>query len=296
MDIGGGLSYVTGPMGAGKTLFACRRIVQGLTSGKYVVTNVRLLDGWENYAARRILRYSPLSWHKENMLAAKLRSRYIYLEHFEDATFFKLPEQKVGQESRGLMIWDEVHNDMNNRDWMEDGKKELLKWATQLRKLGWQAFFLSQHADNTDVGLRRVCSWTIKLQNQKEQTRLLGMKVTPWPLFLAFWYPANVVTGRAQPAKIERYFLSWHRKIYNTLDLYHGLHSEFEANTRILNLPVGGIEATALAAWKADRERERLERQAQEAKEIRRKKGSAKKLSQSGNATVRLLPSSSQGG
>lgn len=275
MNIGGGLSYVTGPMGAGKTLFGCRKIVQSLAQGKYVVTNIRLREDWETYAAKRILRYSPLSWHKETALAAKLKSHYIYLDNFEDATYFQLPPRKgrASHESRGVMIWDEVHNDLNNRDWMEAGRKEMLKWGTQLRKLGFSAFFLSQHADNTEVALRRICGYQIRLQNQREQTRLLGFRVTPWPLFLAFWYPANVVQQKGGPVLTERYFLSWHRNIYDTLDLYHGLHSEYQANTKVMTLPDGGIDADILAAWRTDRELDRTERMAAlaAAQEMRRR-------------------------
>lgn len=267
MNIGGGLSFVTGPMGSGKSLFGTRKIVARLSEGKYVLTNIELLPGWEHVAARHILRYSPLSWHKEQKLAKKLASHYIFLETFEDATFFSPPVPKDGQrEGRAALIWDEVHNDMNNRDWMESSQKTVMKWATQLRKLGFEAYFLSQHSDNTDVALRRVCNYQIRLQNQREQTRLLGMRVTPWPLFLAVWYPSNITLGsRSQPVKIERYFLSWHRKLYDTLALYHGLHSEHQANTKLFPLPHGGLEEDVLIAWKMDRRQERAIRDAEAA-------------------------------
>lgn len=276
MKIGGGLSYVTGPMGAGKTLWGTRTGVQALMENKYWLTNIRLRDGWEEIVTKHLIRYNPFAYGRASEIEKKLRGHYIYLDAFEDATFIKVPGTG---EARAVMIWDEVHNDMNNRDWMESGRKELLKWGTQLRKLGFAGYFLSQHADNTDVSLRRVSSYIIKLQNQREHTRMLGIRVTPWPLFLAFWYPANVIIGKGQPIKTERYFLSWHRHLYDTLDLYHGLHKQHQDNVRVMELPHGGIDPEALAEWTAARRRERIERAAAAVSDASSlKRGSVKSL------------------
>ena len=47
----------------------------------------------------------------------------------------------------------------------------------------------------------------MRLQNQREQTRLLGLRVSPWPLFLASWFPTHIVHGKTgSPVKVERYF------------------------------------------------------------------------------------------
>lgn len=263
MKMAGGLTFVTGPMGSGKSLFGTRKIVSNLAQGKYVLSNIALLPGWEQKAARHLLRFSPLSWGKERELSEKLRSRYIFLESIEDATFFELPEKGGMREGVGTLVWDEVHNDLNNREWMESSQKLLTKWATQLRKLRFEAYFLTQHADNTDVALRRICNYHVHLQNQREQTRLLGMRVTPWPLFLAIWYPANVkLIQRTKPILVERYFLDWHRHLYDTLSLYHGLHAEYQANTKVFKLPDGGVDEAAIAAWKIERRKERAMRDA----------------------------------
>ena len=71
--------------------------------------------------------------------------------------------------------------------------------------------------------MRRVCNWQIRLQNQKEQTRFMGVRVSPVPLFLARWYATNIPDGsRVKAEKVERYFLSWHKRLYDTHDLYSG--------------------------------------------------------------------------
>ena len=49
----GGLNYVVGPMGSGKSMFGVRTIVTALVSGRSVITNVRLYDGWESMVCKR---------------------------------------------------------------------------------------------------------------------------------------------------------------------------------------------------------------------------------------------------
>jgi hypothetical protein len=240
MKVGGGLNYVTGPMGAGKSLYGVRTIVQAVSMERYAITNVELLPGWADRVARHF------AWWRGRRararIAAKLEGFYVYETELEPAMRYRLPGRG---ESRGVFVWDETHNDLNNRDWRDEGRGAILEWATQLRKLGFAGYLLSQHAENTDVALRRVCSYLVRLQNQREQTRLLGLRVTPWPLFLAAWYPAHLAFKGAQmkPTRVERYFLGWHRHLYDTHGLYHGLAGDHRSD--LVLLPSGGRVAPA---------------------------------------------------
>lgn len=236
MKIAGGLCYVVGPMGSGKSFYAVRKIVAALTSSKYVVTNVRLYDDYAEKIARHM---APASRRNRQIIRDKCLGHYIFEENLQEAMKYRLPGKG---EARGLFIWDETHNDLNNRSWRADGRGEILEWGTQLRKLGFLGFLLSQSADNTDAQLRRICNYLVRLRNQKEQTRLLGIRVTgPLPpLFLACWYPTHVpLTTKIQAEYIERYFLNWQKNLYDTHDLYHGLSDEDEADT--IRLPHGGM-------------------------------------------------------
>jgi hypothetical protein len=181
-----------------------------------------------------------------------MRGYYLFVEELDHAFNLITSTEIPGTgESRAKFYWDESQNDLNNRTWRgksADDKKrreeaekrvDILEVATQFRKLGIEGYVLSQHTDNTDVAIRRACNWVIRMQNQREQTRVLGMRITPWPLFLAFWYPANVVMGKAQPIKTERYFLDWHRKIYDTMGLYHGVANRAEGGR--VTLPKHGL-------------------------------------------------------
>jgi hypothetical protein len=245
VKVGGGLNYVTGPMGAGKSLYGVRCIVEALIGGRYCVTNIELVPDAPERIARH---YAPVSPRKRRAIADKCRRYYVHETDLAEAIRYRLPGTG---EARGLFMWDEGHNDLNNRSWRErrelfknerTGGDVLLEWATQLRKLGFVGFLLSQHMDNTDAALRRVCNFAVRLQNQREQIRLLGMRATPWPLFLAYWYPANIglAGSRIPPVKIERYFLSWHRNLYDTFGLFHGLDTDAHEALGLHRLPEGG--------------------------------------------------------
>jgi hypothetical protein len=241
VKVGGGLNYVTGPMGAGKSLYGVRRIVEAVTSGRYVVTNVELRGEAFDRIATHVARFSSTRTVRRKY-AERFRSLYVLERDLGEAVRYRLPGEGEG---RGLFVWDEAHNDLNNRSWRDEGRAELLGWATQLRKLGFVGYLLSQHADNTDAALRRVCNFQVRLQNQREQTRLLGLRVTPWPLFLAIWLPTNTpFVAKQKPLKVERYFLDWHRHLYDTHGLYGGLVDELH-DDRAIYLPAGGRRSVA---------------------------------------------------
>lgn len=234
MRTGGGLNFVTGPMGSGKSLFAVRRIVGAVTSGQYVITNVDLTPRWEHRVAFHVSPWS--SKEKRRVMAERFAQLYVHETVLAEARRYRVPGSGEG---RALFVWDEGHNDLNNRKWKDEGRDELLTWATQLRKLGFIGYLLTQHSDNTDAALRRIANHQIKLQNQREQTRLLGMRVSPWPLFLAYWYPTHlgVAGARLQATRVERYFLTWHRHLYDTMGLFHGLDADADDLTGAIHLP-----------------------------------------------------------
>lgn len=240
MNVGGGLRYVTGPMGAGKSLYGVRAIVARIIAGDYAVTNIKLN---EDYAERIGFHLAPVSKRNRRKIADKCRRFYVYETSLDEARRYRLPGKG---ESRALFVWDEAHNDLNNRTY-RDRDQSLLEWATQLRKLGFEGVLLSQSHENTDAQLRRICNWLVRLQNQRESTRFLGVRVSPWPLFIAWWYMSNVPQGsKVTPMRTERYFLSWHRHLYDTLDLFHGvalLDDSLEAG--VVELPAGGRDPGA---------------------------------------------------
>lgn len=250
MKVGGGLYYVTGPMGSGKSLFGVRQGVDAIVHGRYWITNQRLYavgdEKCPEGAFVRIARHYARTASKRRIaqLAAAYESFYVYETDINQACRYRVPGKG---ESRAVFAWDETHNDLNNRTY-KDREQGLLEWATQLRKLGFVGFLLSQHHSNTDAQLRRIANGLVALVNQREQHRVLGMRLRFLPpLFLAYWLPlSNVGTGPIQPWRVDRYPLTWHRKLYDTLDLYHGLAAS-DASGGSIVLPAGGRPRVASA-------------------------------------------------
>lgn len=274
----GGMSYVVGPMGSGKSMFGVRTILRAVRQGKYAVTNVRLLPGWEHDAARKL--YPRARGVQREQVARKLLALYIYEPSLVQAMRFRLPCAYCGgdvlvvddasravsddpstcnhvgpeNESRAVCVWDETHNDLNNRTWdgstasdrdavREDKRQRarIVTWCTQLRKLGYSGYLLSQHHENTDAQLRRVCNYIIRLQNQR--TRGIGVLLPKrFALFLVYWYPAHLGDGttRVQSVRKERYFLPWHRRLYNSWELFADLADHGDPENAPIYLPAGG--------------------------------------------------------
>lgn len=235
-----GLSYVTGPMGAGKSYFLVREIEEALGKGRYVITNVKLKPD----AFRRIARHefvAPLLTGGFKRRARRLASRYVYVTDIEEAVAHRLPCRCPGvprggvcgnevhvppREGDGLIAWDEGQDQLWNRDWndpeLKQQRKRLLKIMTRLRKMGYACLLASQNKDNTEKQLRNICTWEIRLVNQREMGRILGVRILPMPLFLAGYYAAQNAMPNARPEYTKRYLLNWKRKLYSTVDLTYG--------------------------------------------------------------------------
>src|SRR3954451_5030693 len=136
----GGLNYVVGPMGSGKSMFGVRTIVTALLSGRYVITNVRLYDGWESMVCRREF---PADWRNPERRARReawLGGHYVYVTSLAEAMRFRLPPPEGHDErprvvegkppsvkpelmeGRGVCVWDESHNELNNREYQGHGR------------------------------------------------------------------------------------------------------------------------------------------------------------------------------
>ena len=262
-----GLNYVVGPMGSGKSMFGVKTIIEAVAKGNYAVTNVRLLDGWEYELAKKNFPRDR-SHDRREARAAWLRGHYIFERGLSTAMRYRLPCAFCGgdasscghsgpqQEGRGVFVWDETHNDLNNRDYQGVGttsqernqsalyRRLILRWATQLRKLGYCGYLLSQHEENTDAQLRRVCNHIIKLQNQRHKGvgRVLPRRMT---MFLVYWYPSHLADGttRHPPTRFYRYILPWYRVLYDSWETFHGLDDDLDDDRAPIQLPKGGRSA-----------------------------------------------------
>lgn len=273
-----GLNYVVGPMGSGKSMFGVRTIIEALVRGQYAITNVRLLPGWAELVVKK--KWPREARDPERLRAAidRLQGFYVYETSLRTAMRYRLPCVRCGgntrecghvgpdQEGRAVFVWDETHNDLNNRDFEGSGSDEkilfkgkrmterqadkerrrmTIRWATQLRKLGFSGYLLSQHHENTDAQLRRVCNHIIRLQNQRNSEGGWIAKLLPkrWTLFLVYWYPSHLASSTPehmiQPIRRERYWLPWTRHLYDSWDTFHDIDALDDEDSPVLLSPNG---------------------------------------------------------
>lgn len=216
------IAYVTGPLGAGKTYYGCRKIADGLLKGKVVLTNVQLAENWEHTILSHAPHYRIAGKRRKREFRMEMRERYAYVPSIDEIVHARIHGR--GQE-RGIRVIDEAHNEINNREWAEHNQKQMLKVMALSRKRGWDDYIIAQHQNNTDAALRRIATVEIRMVDWQQVTKLpvFQTKLLPFHLFLAQAYPTNIpanVKRAGTPLWKELFLLSWQRKLYNTFQDY----------------------------------------------------------------------------
>lgn len=201
-------------------MYGARQSGRALLEGRVVATNMRFVENWEHLVLKRAPHYKIAGRRMKAEYRLEMSERYYYQPDLK-----KLLATRVhGRgEHRGVMILDEAHNEMNNRDWADENQREALQYLTLLRKRGFWGYLISQHKDNTDAAARRIAAAEIRIVNWKQLTRvpLLGTPLLPVPLFLAMAYPTNVPAHAVSSNKIlfrELYTIGWYRNLYDTFE------------------------------------------------------------------------------
>lgn len=166
-----------GTPGSGKSYGAVYRIVECLMQGKTVVANINLVSGWSQKLARRS--FEGL-WRDRSELASLYRSRYIVSSDPQEISRIRL---RGRGESRGLIVLDECHLIFNSRDWRNS--MQWIKFFSQHRKLGWDVLLVSQNVDAIDTQIRYLAEFHTSIRNlRKMRIPILGLPLSPWPMFL----------------------------------------------------------------------------------------------------------------
>lgn len=129
--------FVTGKLGAGKTLCAVGRIRDYLLKGRLVATNLDI--------------------NIDKMI--RRESNHFYYRLPDKPTVEDLDHLPSGNESydeslNGLLVFDECGTWFNSRNWNDKGRKALIDWFLHARKKGWDIIFIVQDISIVDKQAR----------------------------------------------------------------------------------------------------------------------------------------------
>lgn len=131
--------FVTGKLGAGKTLACVGRIRDALIQGRPVATNLDLnLHKLVGKQARNVRVYR---------VPDKPTAADLYALGSGNDTY--------DEDRNGLLVLDECATWFNAREWNDRGRRELIDWLVHARKFGWDLYFLVQDISAIDKQARK---------------------------------------------------------------------------------------------------------------------------------------------
>jgi len=199
-----------GRLGGGKTYSAVLRIVNALTQGVTVATNVSLI--WTN---------------------VKDHVRSNYSLELDDRQFIAITDQNVAEFHRNtpddcLIVLDEVQLWHNARDWAQTSR-DLLNFLTQSRKYKTDVIFISQSAENIDKQFRRLIQFVWRFRDMSKWT-IPGIGLG-WPLQQILQikcdYDAKTVLERSLIMKDKKIFA-----LYDTNAVYQSRFERMKLDER----------------------------------------------------------------
>lgn len=135
--------FITGKLGAGKSLVSVGKIRDYLEQGRPVATN---LDIWPD---------KLLNPRNRSARITRVPDR----PRREDLDALPSPFGEDGrhydEERTGLLVLDECATWLNARDWNDKSRFALLDWFLHARKHGWDLMFLVQDVNSVDKQLRK---------------------------------------------------------------------------------------------------------------------------------------------
>jgi len=133
--------------GAGKTYDAMRKLLDNLSKGRRILTNI---DGPQKEDKREIIR------HFLDFTDSKIKALLIHL-----------PDDQVQQfwdhvEPGDLIIIDEAQNFFNSRDWQSKANRIFGKWATEHRHMGVDLVLITQNVERIESSVRSLVEFTYR--------------------------------------------------------------------------------------------------------------------------------------
>lgn len=167
----GVIYFFIGSVGSGKSYHATAQIINRMSEGGHVYTNIPLSN---EFMQKRGLagRYNLLS---DDDMEQVLAGSYV------------LPDGVQG--CRNLLVLDEISSYMNARDWKRDDEKtrEFFKWSKTVRHHRCQLIFIEQHFENISAQIRRLSQHVVE-HLSLDQWQVMGLHLCPWPVTVAKLY------------------------------------------------------------------------------------------------------------
>jgi hypothetical protein len=169
--------HVAGRLGSGKTFWCVHKIIETLVfTRKEIVTNIRLVDFWDMllgiYVSKGIKSFikfiiSPFPdlYNFRLWLAASYVDRYRYFSDIVEAVDYAFLKGEAFEGSK-LFIWDEIHLDLNAREWKTTSKK-MIQFFSMSRKLGYDVIIVSQLRSAVDRQMRDLADISYELKNMR---------------------------------------------------------------------------------------------------------------------------------
>lgn len=214
--------HVSGRLGAGKTMYAVQNIYNALLAGKEVHTNIRFVDFWsyrviKTLPVRNFIRFMKsyfLDYRVfERMEMLKIQDLYFYHKSLRDFIACDGVEKESIESSR-LMVWDEIHLELNSRDWKSENKA-VIRFFTLSRKMGFDVILISQLQSSIDKQIRELSDLSFEIKNLNRFIKFLnfGMLVKRWQ------NASHKSQGVWKGVTIVQYKTNLIRGLYNSMSL-----------------------------------------------------------------------------
>lgn len=223
--------FVTGKLGAGKTLVAVSRIQEYLQQGRPVATNLDLdLNAVlkpTNKTSRVIRLPDKPSSFDMDMLGRAYSGKY-------------------NEDKFGLIVLDELGTWLNSRTWSDKSRKALIDWLIHARKLYWDIIMIVQNIEMVDVQLRNALCEYLVVCRRTDRVKVMGIK------------PPKVHVGKVYYGSSENPKLLEDRWFYRGTDLYKAYDTtqvfsdDYESGTHSL-VPPGYFQQPAKIENRYDR-------------------------------------------
>lgn len=151
--------FVTGPVGAGKSVTMVSIMVGYLNEGRPVATNIDVYP--EHMPLNEKGKATPIIRLPEEPRSSDLENLGYAYERPKKTALRSDQEQIYDESKNGCLALDETAFFMNTRDWNNPDRAQLIKWLRLVRKRGWNAFLGVQDIESIDKQIVNALCRTI---------------------------------------------------------------------------------------------------------------------------------------